>query len=62
VTTEDGYILSLQRIPKGLSDNATDERRPPVLLQHGVLMVSSFLLPPLRSQPLPSNDQLASPG
>lgn len=38
VTTKDGYVLSLQRIPKGLSDNATDQGRPPVLLQHGVLM------------------------
>ncbi|KAG5000431.1 hypothetical protein JHK87_021503 [Glycine soja] len=34
VTTEDGYILSLQRIPVGRSSNNTD--KPPVLLQHGI--------------------------
>ncbi|KAJ8425310.1 hypothetical protein Cgig2_022316 [Carnegiea gigantea] len=38
VTTKDGYVLSLQRIPKGLSDNAPDQGKPPVLLQHGISM------------------------
>ncbi|KAK9151533.1 hypothetical protein Syun_009842 [Stephania yunnanensis] len=37
VTTQDGYILSLQRIPQGRSGQTTGDR-PPVLLQHGVLM------------------------
>ncbi|CAN6194149.1 unnamed protein product [Urochloa humidicola] len=39
VTTEDGYILSLKRIPHGLSnaDNSTEERTP-VLLFHGLLV------------------------
>jgi hypothetical protein len=38
VTTEDGYILSLQRIPVGRSGkNAT---KPPVLLHHGLFCVS----------------------
>ncbi|KAL6873451.1 hypothetical protein ACP4OV_013533 [Aristida adscensionis] len=43
VTTEDGYILSLKRIPYGLSnvDNSTDNARQPVLLFHG-LMVDGF--------------------
>ncbi|KAK1297573.1 Triacylglycerol lipase 2 [Acorus calamus] len=37
VTTHDGYILSLQRIPVGRS-GGSPSRGPPVLLQHGVLM------------------------
>ncbi|KAF5746121.1 putative Triacylglycerol lipase 2 precursor [Tripterygium wilfordii] len=36
VTTQDGYILSMQRIPAGRSGNTAD--KPPVLLQHGILM------------------------
>ncbi|PIA32379.1 hypothetical protein AQUCO_04500172v1 [Aquilegia coerulea] len=36
VTTPDGYILSMQRIPTGISGAAAS--RPPVLLQHGLLM------------------------
>ncbi|KAK9663911.1 hypothetical protein RND81_14G005700 [Saponaria officinalis] len=51
VTTDDGYILSLQRIPRGLSDNAT-RVRPPVLLQHGVLMDGVTWLLNLPSQAL----------
>ncbi|XP_054817729.1 triacylglycerol lipase 2-like [Prosopis cineraria] len=35
VTTEDGYILSMQRIVVGQSGSKGD--KPPVLLQHGVL-------------------------
>ncbi|XP_020203373.1 triacylglycerol lipase 2 [Cajanus cajan] len=34
VTTEDGYILSLQRMPVGRSGKKAD--KPPVLLQHGI--------------------------
>ncbi|KAH9602506.1 hypothetical protein KSS87_020965 [Heliosperma pusillum] len=47
VITKDGYILSLQRIPRGFSDDAIGDR-PPVLLQHGVLMdgVTWVLNPP----------------
>ncbi|GJN38893.1 hypothetical protein PR202_gb27974 [Eleusine coracana subsp. coracana] len=40
VTTEDGYILSLKRIPYGLknADNSTENVRPPVLLFHGLMV------------------------
>ncbi|CAK7349047.1 unnamed protein product [Dovyalis caffra] len=36
VTTKDGFILGLQRIPKGRS-SGTPGKKPPVLLQHGLL-------------------------
>ncbi|KAI3702605.1 hypothetical protein L6452_28351 [Arctium lappa] len=36
VTTKDGYILSMQRIPMGRGGKKAD--KPPVLLQHGVLV------------------------
>ena len=39
VTTKDGYVLSLQRIPFGKSGGEKGHRVP-VLLQHGLLMVS----------------------
>ncbi|GLT74940.1 hypothetical protein SLA2020_467030 [Shorea laevis] len=47
VTTQDGYILSLQRIPLGRS-GGTAGNRPPVLLQHGLISdgVIWLLLPP----------------
>ncbi|RAL50953.1 hypothetical protein DM860_005309 [Cuscuta australis] len=41
VTTDDGYILSVQRIPAGLNRNgggAEGGAKQPVLLQHGVLV------------------------
>lgn len=38
VTTEDGYVLSLQRIPFGRSGRSSDHRQP-VLVQHGLMMV-----------------------
>ncbi|XP_072992570.1 triacylglycerol lipase 2 [Typha latifolia] len=39
VTTQDGYILSMQRIPEGREGGGGGGgRRQPVLLQHGVLM------------------------
>ncbi|KAL8478218.1 hypothetical protein ACS0TY_030205 [Phlomoides rotata] len=38
VTTEDGYILSVQRIPTGrLGGSETTGAKPPALLQHGLL-------------------------
>ncbi|XP_018840772.1 triacylglycerol lipase 2-like [Juglans regia] len=50
VTTQDGYILSMQRIPEGQSGK-TSGNRPPVLLQHGLLMdgITWLLLPPDQS-------------
>ncbi|VVA17519.1 Hypothetical predicted protein, partial [Prunus dulcis] len=46
LTTADGYILGLQRIPNGRSCNETAEKLP-VLLQHGVFLdASSWLLNP----------------
>lgn len=47
VTTRDGYVLSLQRIPRGKEENATAQgqratpRRKPVLIEHA-LFFSSF--------------------
>ncbi|KAL6143958.1 hypothetical protein ACLB2K_054653 [Fragaria x ananassa] len=38
VTTEDGYILGLQRIPYGKSNNNSTAQKLPVLLQHGLTM------------------------
>ncbi|GMP66692.1 hypothetical protein CsSME_00026949 [Camellia sinensis var. sinensis] len=43
VTTKDGYILSLQRIPMGKSGIKSDKQ--PVLLQHGIMIdATSWLL------------------
>lgn len=40
VTTEDGYILSLQRIPTGRSGGGKKTgAKQPVLLQHGLMSV-----------------------
>lgn len=40
MTTEDGYVLSLQRIPRGRRRAAGARAGQPVLMQHGVLVVS----------------------
>lgn len=46
MTTEDGYILSVQRIPEGRGGGSGGggNKRPPVLLQHGVLVVILYIL------------------
>ncbi|KAK8476495.1 hypothetical protein V6N13_112553 [Hibiscus sabdariffa] len=51
VTTKDGYILGMQRIPVGRSGGGAPGTRPPVLLQHGLLMdsITWLLLPPEQS-------------
>ncbi|XP_062020471.1 triacylglycerol lipase 2-like [Rosa rugosa] len=48
VTTEDGYILRLLRIPYGrFGSKSTTDQKPPVLLQHGLLTdAASWLLNP----------------
>ncbi|KAH6780464.1 Myzus persicae-induced lipase 1 [Perilla frutescens var. hirtella] len=50
VTTQDGFILSLQNIPYGRSDKTAGER-PPVLVQHGLFLdaISWLLSPPDQS-------------
>ncbi|XP_047172443.1 triacylglycerol lipase 2-like [Vigna umbellata] len=42
VTTNDGYILSVQRIPEGRGGKGSGSRtsKQPVIIQHGVLVVS----------------------
>jgi hypothetical protein len=52
VTTEDGYILSLKRIPYGLSDggNSTNNTRQPVLLFHGLMVVRTLLDKPCATE------------
>lgn len=38
VTTADGYILTLFRIPYGVKNSTTDDdRKPPVFVQHGLM-------------------------
>lgn len=37
LTTDDGYILHLFRIPHGIKSNQANQRRPAVLLMHGIM-------------------------
>merc|ERR1719369_452446 len=41
VTTPDGYILALHRIPHGISTGASASPRPPILVIHGLLCSSA---------------------
>ncbi|KAL2320283.1 hypothetical protein Fmac_029252 [Flemingia macrophylla] len=54
VTTNDGYILSLQRIPEGRGSGRSNTRKPPVIIQHGVLVdgMTWLLNPPEQDLPL----------
>ncbi|EXC31335.1 Triacylglycerol lipase 2 [Morus notabilis] len=38
VTTQDGYILNAQRISGGRTGRGSGQKKPPVLIQHGVLV------------------------
>lgn len=42
VRTDDGYILSVQRIPEGRVGGGGKTKKQPVLLQHGVLVVCAL--------------------
>ena len=37
MTTEDGFILALQRIPRGRNEKESSSRKEVVFLQHGLL-------------------------
>lgn len=52
VTTSDGYILAVQRIPHGRYDKDTGKKRPVVFLQHGLLGSSTHWITNLPSQSL----------
>ncbi|KAK7377694.1 hypothetical protein VNO80_03124 [Phaseolus coccineus] len=55
VTTNDGYILSVQRIPEGRGkDSGSRTRKQPVIIQHGVLVdgMTWLLNPPEQDLPL----------
>lgn len=44
VTTDDGYILTLYRIPFGNKSANTEKLRPPVLLCHALLESSNSFI------------------
>ncbi|XP_050390148.2 lysosomal acid lipase/cholesteryl ester hydrolase [Patella vulgata] len=52
VITEDGYILTMQRIPHGRNTNSSTDRKPVVILQHGLLGASTNYLVDLANESL----------
>lgn len=54
VTTEDGYILELHRIPQGKTQSDASAKRRVVFLQHGFLNTDSVWII------LPSNQALGT--
>ena len=41
MTTDDGYVITIQRIPAGRKEVFTDVPKPVIFLQHGLLCSSS---------------------
>lgn len=41
VTTDDGYVITIQRIPAGRKEVFSDGPKPVIFLQHGLLCSSS---------------------
>ncbi|XP_046378395.2 lysosomal acid lipase/cholesteryl ester hydrolase-like [Haliotis rufescens] len=52
VTTEDGFILNMQRIPHGRGDNSSGTAKRAVMLQHGLLGSSPNFLVNLANESL----------
>ena len=52
VTTSDGYIVTIHRIPHGKQGKYSDAPRPVVFLQHGLLCSSSVWVTNLPSEAL----------
>ncbi|CAK8533113.1 unnamed protein product [Lathyrus sativus] len=54
VTTNAGYILSIQRIPVGRSESSSNATREPVIIQHGIMMdgASWFMNSPAQNLPM----------
>ncbi|KAJ7555205.1 hypothetical protein O6H91_05G026300 [Diphasiastrum complanatum] len=52
VTTEDGFVLGMQRIPHGINSNMDNSERDPVLLLHGLLQGAATFVMNTPSQSL----------
>lgn len=44
VITEDGYVLRLERFPQGQFNHRGRRNKPPVFIQHGILVVMNIYL------------------
>ena len=52
VTTQDGYILAMHRIPHGITNGEEDITRPVIFVQHGLLCSSADWVMPTPSKGL----------